>query len=470
MRYHRRSSSSIFSVEFPMSTAPAPDPSQVHFSDRLAYGKSLRKHVPRSAHAQWQPATNRPDPVETLESSSQGRVPELIPIRYGRMLQSPFTFLRGASAAMAFDLSSTPSTGFHVQLCGDCHLMNFGGFGTPERNFVFDVTDFDETLPGPWEWDVKRLAASVTTAGRSIGHSETDCKDAVRACVRSYRRWMRKYTELHTLERWYASVDGQALLKLTHRGKPHADSKADARLRPRLVDPLFPKLTEVVEGKLHFRDNPPLVYHPEAGGPVEQTIRKFMAHYRETLQEERRILLNRFRVMDLAMKVVGVGSVGTRCAILLMMSGSNNGLILQYKEAGPSVLEPYAGKSKYHNHGQRVVYGQRLLQAASDLFLGWACDEQGIHFYFRQLRDMKTTVRIDSMSPSELLGYVELCGRALARAHAKAGDPAVISGYLGRSDAFDNALAIFARIYADQSERDHAAMAAAVKAGRLVVK
>jgi uncharacterized protein (DUF2252 family) len=457
-------------VEFAMSTAAPPDPSLIHFSDRLAYGKSLRKRVPRSAHAQWQPSANRPDPIEILESSSQGRVPELIPIRYGRMVQSPFTFLRGAAAAMAFDLSSTPNTGFHVQLCGDAHLMNFGGFGTPERNFAFDVTDFDETLPGPWEWDVKRLVASVTTAGRSIGHSESCCKDSVRACVRSYRRWMRRYTEMHTLDRWYARVDGRVLFEMSCRGDASVNGKPAKAPRTGQPDHLFPKLTELVDGQLRFRDTPPLVYHPESGGPVEQTIRKFMGHYRETLQEDRRTLLSRFRVVDLAMKVVGVGSVGTRCAILLLMSGSNNGLILQYKEAGPSVLEPYVAKSKYHNHGQRVVAGQRLLQAASDMFLGWACDEEGIHFYFRQLRDMKTTVRIEGMSSSEFLRYVELCGRALARAHAKAGDPALISGYLGKSDAFDNALATFARTYADQSERDHSAMVQAVKAGRLQVK
>jgi uncharacterized protein (DUF2252 family) len=403
-----------------------------------------------------------------LESSNLGRVPALIPIRYARMVPSPFTFLRGSAKAMAFDLTTTANTGIHVQLCGDCHLMNFGGFGTPERNFIFDLTDFDETLPGPWEWDVKRLAASVVAASRSIGLSEHQAEEAVRACVRSYRKRMREFAAMHTLDVWYARIDGEALLDLMHAGKAHRDGAA-AKLRAHQTDHLFPRMTEVVGGRRRFHDNPPLIFHSPQGG-FEQEVRHFLARYRETLQDDRRTLLSRYRVVDLAMKVVGVGSVGTRCAILLLMAGDDDALILQYKEAGPSVLEPFLGQSKYRNHGQRVVCGQRLLQSASDLFLGWSEDEQSLHFYFRQLRDMKTTVRMEGMGASELIRYAKMCGWALARGHAKAGDPALISGYLGRSDAFDGAVAAFARTYADQTERDHQAMVKAVQAGRLVIQ
>jgi uncharacterized protein (DUF2252 family) len=451
-----------------MSTAQPPEQPHGTLAERLAEGKRLRQRVPRSAHAHWEPAANRPDPVAVLESSGEGRVPELLPIRYGRMLRSPFAFLRGSAALMAFDLAATPASGVQVQLCGDCHLMNFGGFGTPERNFIFDLTDFDETLPGPWEWDAKRLAASVVAAGRSIGLPAGRTKEAVLACAGSYRRWMRRFAAMHTLDLWYARIDGQALLDLMYDGKPRG-GRTDASVRPQSNHHLLPKLTEVVGGRRRFRDDPPLVFHPPQGKHFEQKVRHFLARYRETLQEDRRTLLGRYRLTDLAMKVVGVGSVGTRCAILLMMAGDeDDGLILQYKEAGASVLEPFVGKSKYHNHGHRVVSGQRLLQSASDLFLGWASDEQGLNFYFRQLRDMKTTVRIDGMSASAFTRYAKLCGRALARAHAKAGDPALISGYLGRGEAFDVAVTSFAHTYADQTERDHAVMVEAVREGRLV--
>jgi uncharacterized protein (DUF2252 family) len=396
-----------------------------------------------------------------LESSSQGRVPELIPIRYGRMLHSPLAFFRGSAAAMAFDLAATPTTGIHVQLCGDCHLLNFGGFGTPERNFIFDLVDFDETLPGPWEWDVKRLAASVVLAGRTVGFSKRHCKEATLACVRSYRERMNDFAAMHTLDLWYARIDGKALLDLMG---------GTASRYPRTAEQLFRKITEVVDGQRRFRDNPPLIFHTPRGGQFDNQVRHFLAHYRATLQGDRRTLLSRYHVVDVAMKVVGVGSVGTRCAILLMMAGEDDALILQYKEAGPSVLEPFVGKSKYHTHGQRVVCGQRLLQSASDMFLGWSTDEERRDFYFRQLRDMKTSVRIEDMSAGQLMEYAKMCGWALARGHAKSGDPALISGYLGRGDSFDHAVIVFASNYADQTERDHAAMVQAVQAGRLVAE
>ncbi len=453
-----------------MSTAQAPAKITLTLAERRARGKALRKRVPRSSHARWEPDPNRPDPIAHLESSSQGRVPELIPIRYGRMLPTPLTFLRGSAAAMAFDLAGTPTTGIHVQLCGDCHLMNFGGFATPERNFIFDVMDFDETLPGPWEWDVKRLAASVHVAGRAIGVSKHHCEEATLACVRSYRRRMREFATMHTLDVWYAHIDGAALLDLMGSSESRHQGKAAHSVHPHTAEHLIPKITEVISGERRFRDQPPLIFHTPHDNRFENEVRHFLAHYRQTLQEDRRILLSRYQLVDLAMKVVGVGSVGTRCAILLMMAGDDDALILQYKEAGPSVLEPFVGKSKYHTHGQRVVCGQRLLQSASDLFLGWSTDEEKRDFYFRQLRDMKTTVRAEAMSASQLTAYAELCGWALARGHAKSGDPAFISGYLGRSDSFDRAIAAFARTYADQNERDHAAMVQAVQTGRLVAQ
>jgi uncharacterized protein (DUF2252 family) len=451
-----------------MSTSQLSEKTALTLAERLAKGKTLRHRTPRSSHAHWEPAPDRPDPVALLETSSQGRVPELIPIRYGRMLPSPFTLFRGSAAAMAFDLAATPTTGIHVQLCGDCHLLNFGGFGTPERNFIFDLMDFDETLPGPWEWDVKRLAASALVAGRAIGISKSNCEEATLACVRSYRQRMNEFAAMHTLDRWYAHIDGKAIVDLMRGRESRRREQRLAKVYPHTAEHLLPKITEVVAGQRRFRDNPPLIVHTPHGDQFEQEVRQFLARYRETLQDDRRILLSRYQMVDLAMKVVGVGSVGTRCAILLLMAGADDALILQYKEAGPSVLESFVGKSKYHTHGQRVVCGQRLLQSASDLFLGWSTDVEKRDFYFRQLRDMKTTVQIEGMSASQLIQYAAMCGWALARGHAKAGDPALISGYLGRRDSFDRAVAVFARTYADQTERDHAAMVQAVRSGRLV--
>jgi uncharacterized protein (DUF2252 family) len=453
-----------------MSTILAPTASNTTLAERRAAGKALRQRVPRSSHAGWEPAPDRPDAVALLEASNSGRVPELIPIRHARMLPTPLSFFRGSAAAMAFDLAKTPNTGTRVQLCGDCHLMNFGGFASPERNFLFDVVDFDETLPGPWEWDVKRLAASVMVAGRTLGFSKQRCDEATLACVRSYRERMHEFAAMHALELWYARVDGRLLLDLM-RGAQRNGKKADeAEQPPHTGEHLIQRITEVVDGARRFRDRPPLVCHEPHGSDFAEMVRHFLSRYRETLQDDRRTLLGRYHVADLAMKVVGVGSVGTRCAIVLLMASDDDLLVLQYKEAGPSVLEQFLGKCKYHTHGQRVVCGQRLLQSASDMFLGWSSDTDKRDFYFRQLRDMKTTVQLDAMSPSGLKAYSELCARALARGHAKSGDGAQISGYLGRSDAFDRAVTAFAGAYADQTERDHEAMADAVRAGRLVAQ
>jgi uncharacterized protein (DUF2252 family) len=439
--------------------------------DRLELGKTLRKQTPRSAHAVWQPPKDRPDPIKLLVATNVGRLKELVPIRYGRMLASPFTFLRGSAAAMAADLAATPVSGLTVQACGDCHLLNFGIFGTPERNLIFDVNDFDETLPGPWEWDVKRLASSFVVAGRSNRLSERSCRDAAQAAVRSYREHLRAYSGMGVLEVWYAHLDSGLVAKLATSRKERAQwSQKAAESRTDATSRIFPKMTEVTEGHRRIIDHPPRIFHLQAGDPLEKEMRDAFKNYGATLQDDRRVQLGRFKVVDLAMKVVGVGSVGTRCGVFLLMASATDPLFLQIKEARASVLEPYVAKSKYANQGHRVVTGQRLLQATSDIFLGWAGNQAGENYYFRQLHDSKAGVDVDGMAAANLIDYATACGWALARGHAKSGDAAAISGYLGRGDAFDQAVAAFAVAYADQTERDHALMADAVRSGRLVAQ
>jgi uncharacterized protein (DUF2252 family) len=448
----------------------ASKPEAHSLAERLAEGKALRQRVPRTSHAQWTPAPDRPDPIEMLERTSAGRLQELVPIRYGRMVHSPFGFLRGSAAAMAFDLASTPTTGIRVQLCGDCHLSNFGAFGTPERNLIFDVMDFDETLPGPWEWDLKRLAASFMVAGRSIGVSPSDCEEAAVATARSYRQRLREFAEMPAIDVWYSHIDGTVVIDLARAcDKRHARQPTLERARSQVACHIFPRMTELIEGRRRIADRPPLVFHPQHDDRFEAEMHGFFKHYRETLPADRRFLLSRYRIVDVAMKVVGVGSVGTRCAVILLMADENDPLFLQYKEAEPSVLAPYAGKSHYANQGERVVAGQRLMQSSSDILLGWS-NEEGRDFYIRQLRDMKAVINVDGLSASALIDYGQMCGWALARAHAKSGDAAAISGYLGKGDVFDHAIAAFARAYADATDQDHAAMLKAVKSGRLAIE
>jgi uncharacterized protein (DUF2252 family) len=443
---------------------PSPD-------DRATAGKALRDKVPRAQHAAWKKAEDRPDPIDILHAADADRLPDLVPIRYGRMLQSPFAFYRGAAGVMAADLAGTPNIGIHVQACGDCHLMNFGGFATPERNILFDINDFDETLPAPWEWDVKRLAASFVLAARSNGFSDGKGRDAAVACARSYRKRLAEFSQMHPLDVWYARVTLDDVIGLA----PQADQ---ARMRARVAkiakqdgsEADFPKLAGMVSGRLGIRDTPPLIFHPEGSrAPEFQTVLdQVLSAYRETLVEDRRSLLDRYHLVDAAIKVVGVGSVGRRCWIALLMSESNDPLFLQFKEAVESVLEPYAGKSAYAHHGQRVVMGQRLMQPASDLFLGWVTVEAtGKQFYARQLRDAKVKPLVEAFDTDLLLLYAKACGWVLARAHAKAGDAATISGYLGTSDQFDDAIGGFSLAYADQAERDHAALKAAVRKGKI---
>ena len=439
--------------------------------ERLAKGKALRKTTPRSAHAQWQPAKGRPDPIAMLESTSEGRLPQLIPIRYGRMVKSPFTFLRASAAAMACDLAATPVSGINVQLCGDCHLLNFGIFGTPERNLIFDINDFDETLPGPWEWDVKRLAASFVLAGRSSSLPERSCRDAAQMAVQAYREHLEEYSRMGVLEIWYARLDSDLLVKLA-RSRKERDQRLQETVKARAdtTARIFPKMTEVASGHRRIVDHPPRIFHLNPGDPLEAEMHSALENYRESLQDDRRFQLSRFHLADMAMKVVGVGSVGTRCGVFLLMAGENDPLFLQIKEARTSVLEPYTAKSKYPNQGHRVVTGQRLLQATSDIFLGWAEHQDGHHYYFRQLRDSKGGVDLEGMKASSLIDYAYACGWVLARAHAKSGDAGTITGYLGSNDSFDQAVADFAIAYADQTERDHAAMTAAVRSGRIVAE
>ena len=441
--------------------------------DLLAAGKALREKVPRSAHAEWKKGNRRADPIGILRAGDAGRLRELVPIRYGRMLQSPFAFYRGSAGVMAADLAKTPVTGLRVQACGDCHLVNFGGFATPERNIIFDINDFDETLPAPWEWDVKRLVASFVLAARSNGLTEAQGRAAAAAAARGYRESLRKFTEMNPLEIWYARVTAQDVIDtVPKKRRAFVQDRIDSALGRAGSEMDFPKLASMVGGHIGIRDTPPLIFHPEAAHAPEfrKLLDKVFMEYRETLPDDRRTLLDQYRVVDAAIKVVGIGSVGRRCWITLLMSATNDPLFLQFKEAVPSVLEPYAGKSAYAHHGQRVVIGQRLMQPTSDVFLGWVtvAGPQGHkQFYVRQLRDAKIKPLVETFDAEMLTYYGESCGLVLARAHAKAGDQATISGYLGSSDQFDEAMADFAVAYADQAERDYAALKAAVKNGKV---
>ena len=431
----------------------------------MAAGKALREVVSRSSQSQWQVGGLDRDPVAILEASSRGRVEELVPIRYGRMLPSPFTFYRGAAALMAHDLATLPATGLQVQACGDCHLMNFGLFATPERNLVFDLTDFDETLPAPWEWDVKRLAASVAVASRDCGLSDKAARAAAMSSVRSYREHLRDYSRMSPLDVWYAQIDMARVIAMAPKGElRQMRQQFMQNARKSVVSRLMPKLVTGTHGSHRFIDRPPTIFH--ADGSLE-LVREGLKDYRLSLPPERRLLMDRYRLEDVAVKVVGVGSVGTRCLMGLFFSADDQPLILQIKEAVPSVLEPYAGESPFAQHGQRVVVGQRLMQCSSDIFLGWARGAGGRDFYVRQLRDMKMSASTEGATPLLIRNYAEFCGWALARAHAKTGDAAAISGYLGKSDAFDQALGDFALAYADQTAKDHAALVQAVKTGRL---
>ena len=472
--------------------------------DRIARGRDARDRTFPSEHAGWRPAPDRLDPVDLISDQDLAREPDLVPVRHGRMLVSPFTFYRGAAKIMAADLATTPTAGLDVQLCGDAHLSNFGVFASPERLLLFDLNDFDETLPGPFEYDVKRMVTSFLIAGRNNGFSEADAKAAALAAVTAYRESMLDFAQMRTMDVWYARLEEQSLMravkgriseeselakqtkgkdakKAKQRAKQakqagRSAEKAAAKARTRDSLQALSKLGERVDGRYQIVSQPPLVVPARELGAmygmsqeeVQQLVHDQFRSYRATLQNDRRILLERFRIVDVARKVVGVGSVGTR-AFIVLLQGRDAGdpLFLQVKEATSSVLEGHLPKSRYRHHGERVVQGQRMMQAASDIFLGWTKGVEGRHFYWRQLRDMKGSATVESMSPTGMNFYGGMCGWTLARAHARSGDSVALAEYLGTDDAFDKAIVDFAVRYAEQNQQDYDKFAAAVRAGRV---
>jgi uncharacterized protein (DUF2252 family) len=437
--------------------------------ERRAQGKALRESCPRTSQAEWKPRAKSEDPIKLLEESDNDRISGLIPVKYQRMAESPFKFFRGAAIIQARDLANSPVSGIIVQACGDCHPMNFGGFASPERTLVFDMNDFDETFPAPWEWDVKRLAASLVLAARDLSFSKTTADEAVRAAAAAYRERMAEFSEMKVLETWYAEITTDAL-KEHFRKEPDALArlgKSQKQARSRTSEAVIPKLTEVVDGHWKIKDEPPVLYHVHGfTRDFEKRNAQFIEQYKQSLQVDRRHLFERYQCQDSAVKVVGVGSVGTRCYLGLFLAGDDDLLFLQTKEARRSVLESPRGKSRYDNQGFRVVEGLRVMQAASDIFLGWFSTGQH-DYYVRQFRDMKIAAEVETFKPRMLLAYADVCGWALARAHAKAGDAAMIAGYLGSSDQFDDALAKYAKAYADQAERDFELFQRAIRSGRL---
>jgi uncharacterized protein (DUF2252 family) len=462
--------------------APAPVIKHLTLEERAAIGKAARAKTPRESHAAWKPPADRPDPIALLEEQGRTRVAELVPIRYGRMLASPFAFYRGAAVIMAADLSTTPQSGIHAQLCGDAHLANFGGFASPELDLIFDINDFDETLPGSWEWDIKRLAASIEIAGRTRGFIDKERRASVLGAVEEYRRAMRAFAAQGNLAVWHAVLNVAAIRERLSLEGQVEDLK---RLRQRIAEAhtkdnvrALERLTRQVNGQLQIVSSPPLVVRLEELVPAEEhrrledLVREFIRRYRATLLIDRRRLVEEYRYVDIARKVVGVGSVGTRTWIILLVGrDETDPLFLQVKEAQASVLEPYVRVSRYAKHGERVVNGQRLIQAAPDILLGWdhiqLARDLPQDYYVRQLWDWKVSAEIETMPPGRLALYAKLCAWTLARAHARSGDRVAIAAYLGKNAVFAQAIADFSVAYADQNERDHAALAAAVQSGRI---
>ncbi len=463
---------------------------QLTVEERVARGRAARSVAPRSSHGSWGPVADRPDPVALLEEQADVRVPGLVPIRYGRMLESPFTFFRGAALIMAADLAATPRSGVNVQLCGDAHLSNFGVFGSPERKMLFDINDFDETLPGPWEWDVKRLAASLEVAGRDLGFAPDDRREVVKACVAEYRGQMRTAAELGTLDAWYDHLDVDQIMdwmqgevRAKRLGKQEAKEAAEDVERARARDHLrvLKKRAGEIDGELRIVADPPLIVPIEdlavpgtTREQIDRSMRKLIQSYRRTLARHHHPI-EEFEYVHAARKVVGVGSVGTQAMILLMVGRDDSDvLFLQAKEAQASVLERFVGVSEHSNHGQRVVVGQRLMQAASDIFLGWIrvkdLDGRSRDYYIRQLHDWKGGAEVETFRVPGARLYARLCGATLARAHARWGDRLAVASYLGKSDVFDRAIADFSVAYADQNERDYDALAAAAKSGRIAAQ
>ncbi|MEI6172651.1 MAG: DUF2252 domain-containing protein [Bacteroidota bacterium] len=443
--------------------------------ERVAKGKALRKNYPRSKHGEYKPAADRADPVSILERQAISRLQELVPVRYSRMLTSPFAFLRGSAAIMAADLAAgTTDTGIHVQACGDMHVANFGVFASAERNLVFGINDFDETLPAPWEWDMKRLVTSIVVSGRFLGAGKELCAASVLAAVSSYSKRMKQYALMGHMELWYSTIRENDILNTVSPSARKGAEKIMGKARERSHMQVLSKLTDLVDEKFRMRENEPFIVretHTKAGRTIEEALGLLFESYYLSLADERKQLLQEYRIVDVARKVVGVGSVGTRCWVIFLLGNhANDPLFLQVKEAQPSVLEPFAAKSVYENQGRRVVEGQRLIQGAPDIFLGWG-EQDGFHFYLRQLRDWKGGVEFDpkAVKIKNYPQYCSLCGWALALAHAKSGDPAVISGYVGNSNELDEAMLRFALAYADQNEKDFMSLKAAASSGRIKV-
>jgi uncharacterized protein (DUF2252 family) len=440
-------------------------------NERYEMGKQLRKTCPRSSHAKWEAPVKRRDPLALLLVSEEGRIPDLLPLRHGRMSRSPFTFYRGSAFNMAADLASTPVSGIFVQACGDAHLCNFGGFATPERNIIFSINDLDETLPAPWEWDVKRLASSFVVACRNNNLSESVAREAAMNCVRSYRMNMAAYSEMKILELWHISLTADMMIsklkdpKLITRGSKRVEKERGRSI----AEDIFPQLGKGPGKSTFIIDSLPSIFHAEGHTPGEiaNAVKEAFELYKQTLPPVYSFLLDRYELKDAAIKVVGVGSVGTACWVLLLMTNDGDTLFLQVKEARPSVLEPFAGKSIYPNHGQRVVNGYRLIQPFSDPFLGWTKARLGRHYFFRQLRDIKISLRVETFGKVEMIAYADWCGQALALSHARSGDAAMLSGYMGKSDSFDKAIASFSFAYADQNEKDYASLIRAIKEGKI---
>jgi uncharacterized protein (DUF2252 family) len=440
-------------------------------SERYEMGKQLRKKCPRSSHATFSPPANRPSQLEMMKESEKGRVEKLLPMRHGRMAASPFTFYRGSALNMAIDLAKTPSTGVYVQACGDAHLCNFGGFATPERNIIFSINDLDETLPAPWEWDVKRLAASFVVASQHNGIGKSDAKDALLQCIRSYRKYMDEYSQMRIMDLWHHSLSADMMIgKLDDPAMRARGEKRIAKERGRsIAEEIFPQLARGTGNISYIQDQLPSIFHAEGYTPGEITKIFYDAFelYRKSLPPVYSFLLNRYQLKDAAIKVVGVGSVGTLCWVFLLMTGNGEPLFLQAKEARPSVLEAFAGKSIYANHGERVINGYRLMQPFSDPFLGWTEGKFGRHYFFRQLRDIKISLKVETFGKAEMINFAEWCGQALALSHARSGDAALLSGYMGKSDSFDQAITDFSFAYAEQNEKDYDALMKAIKTGKL---
>ena len=438
-------------------------------AEHYAAGKALRESCPRDTHAVWKAPRDRPGAVDLILAAEKGRMPDLLPLRHGRMVRSAFTFYRGAALTMATDLAVTPTTGIRVQCCGDAHLCNFGGFATPERKIVFSINDLDETLPAPWEWDVKRLATSFVVACRDNGLKEGSARDAARTSARAYRESMAEFSQLKPLELWYQAMGLEEMIAgLPSRLRKRGHARIGKERAKSRGEEMFPKLAEHKGDKPVIKDQLPTIFHYEnhIPGEIHKNVQEAFAEYRATLHPAYQALLDRYELRDAAFKVVGVGSVGTMCFVLLYTTADGDPLFLQVKEARTSVLEPYAGRSVFQNHGQRVVDGYRRMQPASDMFLGWSRGPRR-DFFIRQLRDMKLGAMVELFGPPEMDMFAGWCGRALALAHARTGNSAMLSGYMGKSDAFDRAITAFAKAYADQNEKDHAALDKAVRTGKV---